>query len=176
VEGVFSEVASVYVALASCLWWKGWPTFRKQGEKEYSDMLEENKVLSRLFIEGYVRGDTHIVDELLAPDFVFYDPSSATGEVRAEDMKASIEWMHSVFPDAQVTIEDQVAEGDKVVSRFTVSGTHQGEIMGAAPTGRLVTHTGHQTDRFERGKIVESWTNWDALGLLQEIGAIPSLG
>jgi predicted ester cyclase len=99
-------------------------------------MLEKNKVLSRRFIEGYVRGDTHIVDELLAPDFVSYDPSSRTGEVRAEDMKASIRWIHSAFPDAQVTIEDQVAEGDKVVSRFTVSGTHQGEIMGAAPTGK----------------------------------------
>jgi steroid delta-isomerase-like uncharacterized protein len=139
-------------------------------------MLDESKTLSRRFIEGYVRGDTHIVDELLAPDFVFHDPSSATGEVPAEDMKASIEWIHGAFPDARVTIEDQVAEGDKVVSRYTVSGTHQGEIMGAAPTGKLVTHTGHQTDRFEGGKIVESWTNWDALGLLQEIGAIPSPG
>jgi predicted ester cyclase len=115
------------------------------------------------------------VDELLTPDFVFHDPSSKTGEVRAEDMKASIEWIHSAFPDARVTIEDQVAEGDKVVSRYTVSGTHQGEIMGAAPTGKLVRHTGHQTDRFEGGKIVESWTNWDALGLLREIDAIPSL-
>ena len=67
-----------------------------------------------------------------------------------------------------------MAEGDKVVSRYTVSGTHQGEIMGAAPTGKLVTHTGYQTDRISGGKIVESWTNWDALGLLQEIGAIPS--
>ena len=137
-------------------------------------MLEENKALSRRFIEGYVQGDSDIVDELLAPDFVFYDPSSATGAVPAEDMKASIEWIHSAFPDAQVTIEDQVAEGDKVVSRYTVSGTHRGEIMGAAPTGKLVTHTGHQTDRIEGGKIVESWTNWDSLGLLQEIGAIPS--
>jgi predicted ester cyclase len=89
-------------------------------------------------------------------------------------MKASIEWHHSAIPDAQITIEDQVAEGDKVVSRYTVSGTHQGEIMGAVPTGKLVTHTGHQTERFEDGKIVESWTNWDALGLLEEIGAIPS--
>jgi predicted ester cyclase len=137
-------------------------------------MLEENKTLSRRFIEGYVRGDTHIVDELLAPDFVFYDPSSTTGEVRSEDMKASIEWIHSAFPDTQVAIEDQVAEGDKVVSRYTVSGTHQGEIMGAAPTGKLVTHTGHQTDRISGGKIAESWTNWDALGLLREIDAIPS--
>ena len=75
-------------------------------------MLEENKALSRRFIEGYVRGDTDIVDELLAPDFVFYDPSSRTGEVRAEDMKASTEWIHSAFPDAQVTIEDQVARGE----------------------------------------------------------------
>jgi predicted ester cyclase len=67
-----------------------------------------------------------------------------------------------------------VAEGDKVVSRYTVSGTHQGEILGAAPTGKLVTHTSHQTDRISGGKIVESWTNWDALGLLREIGAISS--
>ena len=137
-------------------------------------MLEENKALSRRFIEGYVRGDTEIVEKLLAPDFVLHDPSSKTGEVRAEDMKASIEWIHNAFPDAWVTIEDQVAEGDKVVSRYTVSGTHRGKIMGAAPTGKVVTHTGHQTDRFEGSKIVESWTNWDALGLLQEIGAIPS--
>jgi predicted ester cyclase len=106
-------------------------------------MLEENKALSRRY-RGLRSGDTHIVDELLAPDFVFYDPSSKTGEVRAEDMKASIEWIHSAFPDAQVTIEDQVAEGDKVVSRYKLSGTHQGEIMGAAPTGKLVRHTGHR--------------------------------
>jgi len=139
-------------------------------------MLEENKALSRRFIEGYVRGDTEIVDKLLVPDFVFHDPSSKTGEVRAEDMKASIQWIHSAFPDAQVTIEDQVAEGDKVVSRYTVSGTHRGKIMGAAPTGKLVRHTGHQTDRISTGKIVESWTNWDALGLLQEIGAVPTSG
>jgi steroid delta-isomerase-like uncharacterized protein len=139
-------------------------------------MLEENKALSRRFIEGYVRGDTEIVDKLLAPDFVFYDPSSKTGEVRAEDMKASIEWIHDAFPDARVTIEDQVAEGDKVVSRYTVRGTHRGEIMGVAPTGKLVRHTGHQTDRISGGKIAESWTNWDALGLLQEIGAVPTLG
>src|SRR3712207_9208946 len=94
--------------------------------------LFRSKALSRCFIEGYVRGDTDIVDELLAPSFVFYDPSSRTGEVRAENMGASIEWIHSAFPDAQVTIEDQVAEGDKVVSRFTVSGTHLGEKIGRA--------------------------------------------
>src|SRR3712207_9561283 len=92
---------------------KGYPAFRKQLGKEDTRMLEENKALSRRFIEEYVRGNTDIVDELLAPDFVFYDPSSKTGEVRVEDMKASIEWIHSAFPDAQVTIEDQVAEGDK---------------------------------------------------------------
>ena len=79
--------------------WKGLETvIRKQVGKEDIHMLEENKDLSRRFIEGYVRGNTDIVDELLAPDFVFYDPSSATGEVRAEDMKASIEWIHSAFP------------------------------------------------------------------------------
>jgi hypothetical protein len=81
--------------------------------KEDTHMSEENKALSRRFIEGYVRGDPDIVDELLVPDFVFSDPSSATGEVRAEDMKASIEWIHSAFPDAQVTSRIRWPKGTK---------------------------------------------------------------
>jgi predicted ester cyclase len=136
---------------------------------------EENKAIVRRFLEGiFSERNPDVVDELADPNFVVNDPSSEAGEVDAQGVKESIAWSHIAFPDLRVTIEDQVAEGDKVVSRYTVSGTHQGEIMGAAPTGRLATHTGHQTDRISGGKIVESWTNWDALGLLQEIGAIPS--
>jgi steroid delta-isomerase-like uncharacterized protein len=132
-------------------------------------MLEENKALSRRFIEGYVRGDTKLVDELLTPDFVFHDPSSKTGEVRAEDMKASIEWIHSAFPDARVTIEDQVAEGDKVVSRITIRGTHQRAFRGMAPTGEEIELKGVSIFRFSpEGKVVESWDSYDQLSLMRQ--------
>jgi steroid delta-isomerase-like uncharacterized protein len=81
---------------------------------------------------------------------------------------------HGAFPDAQITVEDQIAEGDKVVTRWTGRGTHQGEFMGVPPSGNRVEIAGMTLDRFSRGKIAESWTNYDALGMMQQIGAMPS--
>jgi predicted ester cyclase len=143
---------------------------------------EENKAIVRRFLEGiFSQGNPDVVDELADPDFVVHDPSSEAGEVDAQGVKESIAWSHSAFPDLRVTIEDQVAEGAKVATRWTVRGTHQGEMMGAAPTGNLgaaptgnqVTFTGTQTDYLSGGKMVESWSNWDTLGMLQQIGAVP---
>jgi predicted ester cyclase len=93
--------------------------------------------------------------------------------VDAEGVKESIAWSHSAFPDLRVTIEDQVAEGGKVATRWRVRGTHQGEMMGVTATGNQVTFTGTQTDYISGGKIVESWSNWDTLGMLGQIGAAP---
>jgi predicted ester cyclase len=104
-----------------------------------------------------------VVDELADSKFVVHDPSSEAGEVDAQGVKGSIAWSHSAFPDLRVTIEDQVAEGGKVATRWTVRGTHQGEMMGAAPTGNQVTFTGTQTDYISGGKIVEAGptgTHW----------------
>jgi len=129
--------------------------------------------LVRRFLAAEFKWDLETLNEILAPDFV---DRSLPGEPGPNGYLRAMADGRAPFSAFHHTIEDQVAEGDKVVSRYTVSGTHRGEIMGAAPTGKLVTHTGHQTDRFEGGKIAESWTNWDALGLLQEIGAIPSPG
>ena len=137
-------------------------------------MSEENKALSRRVLEGVFQGNPDVVDELLSPDFVLHDPSSETGELGAQDIKGSIEWLHSAFPDARLTIEDQVAEGEKVATRYTFRGVHRGALMGEAPTGKEVTFTGHATDYFSGGKIVESWPNWDTLGLMQQVGAVPS--
>ena len=78
------------------------------------------------------------------------------------------------MPDLRITLEDDIAEEDKVVSRWTAQVTHQGELMGIAPTGNQVTIMGITIHRIEDGKIVEEWENWDALGLMQQIGAIPS--
>jgi predicted ester cyclase len=135
---------------------------------------EENKAMVRRFLEGiFSEGNPDVVDELADPNLVVHDPSSEAGEVDAQGVKESIAWSHSAFPDLRATIEDQVAEGDNVTTRWTVRGTHQGEMMGAAPTGNQVTFAGTQTDYISGGKRVESCSNWDTLGMLQQIGAVP---
>ena len=83
--------------------------------------------------------------------------------------------LESFFPDMQYTIEDMIAEADKVVVRYTFRGTHQkGEIYGISPTGKQVTHVGSAIYRFAGGKVVELWDIWDALGVMQQLGVIPS--
>ena len=137
--------------------------------------IVENKAIVRRFLEGiFSQGNPDVVDELADPDFVVHDPSSEAGQVDAEGVKESIAWSHSAFPDLRVTIEDQVAEGDKVATRWRVRGTHQGEMMGVSATGKQVAFTGTQTDYISGGKIVESWSNWDTLGMLHRIGAVPA--
>src|SRR3712207_6074307 len=109
---------------------------------------EENKAIVRRFLEGiFSQGNPDVVDELADPNFVVHDPSSEAGEVDAQGVKESIAWSHSAFPDLRVTIEDQVAEGDKVATRWTVRATHQGEMMGAAPSGNQVSFTGRSEER-----------------------------
>ena len=81
---------------------------------------------------------------------------------------------HGVFPDAQITVEDQIAEGDRVVTRWTERGTHQGEFMSVPPSENRIEIAGITINRFSGGKIAETWTNYDALGMMQQIGAMPS--
>jgi predicted ester cyclase len=136
---------------------------------------EGNQAIVCRFLEGnFSQGNPDVKDERAAPNFVVHDPSSEAGEVDAQGVKESMAWSHRAFPDLRVTIEDQVAEGDKVATRWTVRGTHQGEMMGAAPTGSQVTFTGAQTDYLSGGKMVESWSNWNTRGMLQQIGAVPA--
>jgi predicted ester cyclase len=142
-------------------------------------MSEENKAKARrLFEEGFSQGNTGVVDEVLNPDFVCYDPNSESGEVRgSETIKAEIEYFRNAVPDLTYTIEEQMAEGDKVVTRYTVSGTHQGEFFGVAPTGESLTMSGISIDRFdEGGKMVEEWPEYDLLGVMRQIGAVPAPG
>jgi predicted ester cyclase len=135
---------------------------------------EENKKrVRRLYEEAYGEGKVQVVDEVLHPDFVCYDPNSETGEVRgAETVKGEIEY----FRNAGLTfiVEDQIAEGDKVVTRWTASGTHQGEFFGVAPTGNRIEMTGISIERFdEGGKLVEEWPEYNLLGVLRQLEAVP---
>ncbi len=138
-------------------------------------MSEENKAVSRRVVEEvFTRGNLDGLDEIVDPNFVNHDPASPE-EVRGpEGLKQFVQLYRSAFPDLEVTIEDQVAEGDEVASRWSARGTHQGELFGIPPTGRETRVTGITIDRIQGGKIVESYNNWDTLGLLQQLGAVPA--
>ena len=136
-------------------------------------MSEENKVIARGFFEAWTEGNLDALDELLAPDSVDHDPYNPHGQDGLEGGKKTIAMYREAFPDTSFEIEDQLAEGDKVVTRWTATGTHEGELMGMQPTGKKATITGITIDRIEDGKIAEGWTNWDTLAMMQSIGAIP---
>lgn len=140
-------------------------------------MSEENKALVRRFLdETWNKGNLDVIDELVAPDWVGHDPTSPEGAQGPEGTRQFLEMYQSAFPDTQMTVEDQVAEGDKVATRWTARATHQGELMGIPPSGNRIEVTGISIDRIVDGKVVESWDNYDALGMMQQIGAIPEPG
>jgi len=137
---------------------------------------EENKALVRRWEELWNQANLTLADELFSPIFLLHDPSSPV-EIRGpEGYKQDIIRFRSVFPDLHVTLEDIIAEEEKVVARWTARGTHTGPLRSFPPTGRQVTLTGIDIFRIEDGKIAEEWSNADGLGMLQQLGIIPSIG
>ena len=137
-------------------------------------MSEENKALCRRLVEeGWNKHNLALLDELYA-DCVYYNP--ATGEIKGEALKQFLASMLAAFPDIRFTIEDLVAEGDKVVTRWSCTGTHQGEFMGLAPTGKQLTPSALDIFRIVEGKVVEERVEFDTLRFFQQLGAIPPLG
>jgi steroid delta-isomerase-like uncharacterized protein len=137
-------------------------------------MSEANKALYRRLVEeGWNKQNLALLDELYA-DCVYYNP--ATGEIKGEALKQFLASMLAAFPDIRFTVEDQVAEGDKVVTRWSGTCTHQGEFMGLAPTGKQVTTNGMSIVRIVEGKVVEERVELDTLGFFQQLGAVPPLG
>ncbi len=138
--------------------------------------IEENKDLARRFLdEVYNKGNVDFIDEVTASNWVTHNPTTPEGTSSGvEGARQFIEMYRNAFPDTQMTVEDVIAEGDKVVTRWTARGTHQGEMLGISPSGNRVEVTGISVDRIEDGKFVESWSIYDALGMMQQIGAVPS--
>ena len=139
-------------------------------------MSEENKALARRFMdEVYNKGNVDFIDEIVASTYVVYDPNNPGGiSGGVEGAKQFVEMYRSAFPDLQITVEDLIAEGEKVVTRWTARGTHRGQLTGIPPSGNRVEVTGISIDRIEGGNFVESWSNLDTLGMMQQIGAVPS--
>jgi steroid delta-isomerase-like uncharacterized protein len=141
---------------------------------------EENKnkaVVRRYIEEAWNKKNLDVVDEIFAPDLLDHEVDGSEVKSGPDDIKSYLAgYYHRALPDVRMTVEDQVADGDKVVTRITVRGTHQGELLGVPATGKRIEVTGISVDRIEGGKIVEGWVSWDRLGLLRQLGAIPKPG
>jgi steroid delta-isomerase-like uncharacterized protein len=134
-------------------------------------MSTANKALVRRFVEEVLnRGNSRLLAELVGPDHVLHAPD---GDVYGpEGVRADLAEWRTGFPDVVFAIEDLIAEGDKVVSRFVLRGTHAGPAMGVPPTGRRVAVRGVAIDRVRDGRLVECWVSLDTLGLLRQLGTL----
>jgi steroid delta-isomerase-like uncharacterized protein len=127
------------------------------------------KVIARVIDEVMNEGSLELVDELFSEDLVEHDPHQAGAGTPRQAFVDAVMQFRAAFPDNRMFIDDQVAEGDQVATRWHMTGTHLGEFMGQAPSGRAIEVTGMFFDRLEDGRIVETWANYDLLGLLRQI-------
>jgi len=138
-------------------------------------MSTANKALACRYVEEVLnKGNTTLIDELVAQSFIGHDPTGP--DIHGlESVKQQQATYLSAFPDLHYTVEEVVAENDTVVLRWTVHGTHLGETMGIVPTRKQVTIVGTTTCHIADGKLQEAWIDWDALGLLRQLGATPHI-
>jgi len=140
-------------------------------------MSEQNKTnIRRLFEEVWNKGQLPVADELFAPTYTHHDSSTPDVGRGPESEKKRVTLYRNAFPDIRLTIEDMLAEGETVVARWSCRGTHKAELNGIAPTGKQFNITGISIARFTNGKMFEGYINWDALGLMQQLGVVPELG
>jgi steroid delta-isomerase-like uncharacterized protein len=134
----------------------------------------ENKIVIRTFIEDVInQGRLERADDIVIEDFAELDPLPGQEQGR-EGLKAVIGQMRSAFPDIRWTVDEMLAEGDKVFTRFTWSGTHQGPFLGIPATGRRITVKGMVIDRVESGRMADSRILMDTFGMMQQLGALPN--
>ena len=140
-------------------------------------MSEQNKMLVHRAVEEiWNRGNYAVTDEIAASDIVVHASMPADEIHGAAGVKQFYATLHAAFPDINFAIEDQIAEGDRVVTRWRASATHMGEFQGIPPTGKQVSITGIDIDRIVNGKVVECWPNADELGLLKQLGVLTMAG
>ncbi len=138
--------------------------------------IETNVAAVRRFWDGFNAHTLAVWDEVCAATFVNHDPGLPTPDADLPTIKQAIGGLLAAFPDMQSSEDDLIADGEAVVVRRTMRGTHQGEFMGIGPTGRAVTFTGIWLTRLNDGRLHEQWVSFDALGLLRQLGVIPGFG
>jgi steroid delta-isomerase-like uncharacterized protein len=137
-------------------------------------MSEQNKtVVRRLIDELWNKGNLQVADELIAPTYQHHDASTPDFGKGPEGEKKRVNLYRNAFHDFRLNIEDLYAEGETVVARWSCRGVHKGELNGIAPTNMQFAITGVTIARFSNGKIVEGFVNWDALGLMRQLGVVP---
>lgn len=136
--------------------------------------MEHQQIRERVrtfYVEVFNRANLEVIDEMIDPEFEDHDPSNPSND--REGARRWFETVHNAFPDMKITIEDVLVDGEKAAVRFRMRGTHSGEILGVGPTGRQVTGTGMDVLRFRGEKIIEHWGEFDTLGMMQQLGAVP---
>jgi len=136
--------------------------------------IEENKALIHRYMEAVDKGSVAALDEFIAPDFVDHNPFPGVAP-GLEGAKQAFAIFLNAVPGYH-TVDDLIAEGDKVVARMTGYGTHERELMGIPPTGKQLKTTGIAIWRIADGKIVEHWGEADMLGMMQQLGVVPTGG
>jgi steroid delta-isomerase-like uncharacterized protein len=137
-------------------------------------MSEQNKtVVRRLFDELWNKGNLQVADEIIAPTYQHHDSSSPDFGKGPESEKKRVNHYRTAFQDFRLNMEDLFADGETVVARWSCRGVHNGDLNGIAPTGKQFAITGVTICRFTNGKIVEGYVNWDALGLMRQLGVVP---
>jgi len=139
-------------------------------------MSEANKhVVKRVFEELWNQGNLSIADQLFAPNYAHHDPASPDFGRGPESERKSVNLYRGAFPDLRLTIENIISEGDTVMARWSCHATHKGDLPGGiAATGKRIDITGISVCRLTGGKIAEAWVQWDALGMMRQLGVIPA--
>lgn len=133
-------------------------------------MSNENKELTRrIFNEVWNQKKLGLIDELVSPDYIHHDSGTATVQTGIEGYKQFVRLFQNAFPDIRFTIQDEISEGDKVVIRWTVTGTHRGDLPDLPATNKAISLSGISIARLKDGKGIESWNNWDGLGMMQQL-------
>ena len=136
---------------------------------------ETNKTVARRLLEEvWNKGNLAVLNEIIAKDHVGSGPGALPESLTGPDgTKQLVTMYRNAFPDVRFTVDEQIAEGDSVVTRWTADGTHKGELQGLPATGKSSTVTGIAIDRIVNGKIAASWGIFDYFGMMQQLGVIP---
>lgn len=129
---------------------------------------------NRLLDEVWNKRNLDLIDELISPDFVIHDPNNASSGKGPEGYKKFVHAYLTAFPDTQLTVRDHVADDSTVATRWTATGTHQGALNGIPASGRRIVIEGISFSKAVDGKFVESWSTWDSLNVLQQMGVVPT--